>query len=92
MLCVSVFYICCFTFVKHSHWMTACTEVWTGRCHCGGCVYWGSVAWPVSSPGQPSGSASYSGSTPLVFAEGVGMGNSHLSLLCDGRGRIKKRV
>lgn len=82
----------CFVFVKHSHWMTACMVVWTGRCRCCGCMSWGSAAWPASSPGQPSGSASYSGSPPLVFAVGVGMGNSLLSPLCDGRGCAEKTV
>lgn len=72
-------------FVHCLHWMRACRVVWTGRCRCGSCVCWGSAAWPASSPGQSSDSASYSGPSLLVFAVGAGMGNSLLSPLCERR-------
>lgn len=87
--CISVYacvVLCC------SHWMRACRAVWTGRCRSGSCVCWGSAVWPASSPGQSSGSASYSGPPRLVFAAGVCMDNSLLSPLCGRRAEMETCV
>lgn len=68
--------ICLCVFVFGLHWMRACRAAWTGRCRSGSCACWGSAAWPASSPGQSSGSASYSGPPRPVFAAGVGTDNN----------------
>lgn len=60
-------------------WLRACRGAWTGRCRSGSCLCWGSAAWPASSPGRRSGSASYSGPARSAFAAGGGTGSSPLS-------------
>lgn len=76
-------------FVHRLRRMRACRAVWTGRCRSGSCVCWGSAAWPVSSPGQWNGSASYSGPPLSVPLAGAGKDNNLLSPLCEkGDGRI----
>lgn len=70
--------------------MRACRAVWTGRCCFGSCVRWGSAAWPASSPGPRSGSASCSGPPPLAFPAGVGTDSSLPSPLCGRRGVLVK--
>lgn len=62
-----------------SRWWRACRAAWTGRCRSGRRRCWGSAAWPASSPGPPSDSASCSGPARPASAGGGGRGSSPLS-------------
>ena len=62
--------------VRRLPWRRACMGAWTGRCRCGSCVSWGIGAWPASSRGPPSGSASCSGPAPRGSAGAGRRGSS----------------
>jgi len=83
LMCLAVHVFFLLAFVQYLHWMRVCMAAWTDRCHCGGCMSWGSAAWLVSSPGQLIDSASCSVRCLLAFAVEAGMGNSPPSRLCQ---------